>query len=373
MEDVKKRMIASRYRLDGLIARGGMGAVYRGVDTRLERSVAVKLLGEALIDREDAVERFKREARAAARLSHPNIANVYDYGVDDGHHYIVMELLPGPSLAETLMTGPLEPDKAARIAMQIAEALEVAHATSMVHRDIKPANVVFCAEDRVKVTDFGIAKLDGQTKLTSTGGLFGTPQYVSPEQMNGESASPRSDIYALGVVLYEMLTGEAPFDGDNAVAVAMRHLSEDVPAPSTRRAGVPRDLDSIVLKATARDPRDRFSDGSEMAAALLETLTETVPLERSDPGTVPLRPTVPLDEDATSSDALAGFRSDLGRFPNRIVGIALAALLALVVLISIGGDSPLPAEDPRREPAAEQGGPVDLDDALDRLEEAVKP
>ncbi|MFP5297813.1 MAG: protein kinase domain-containing protein [Actinomycetota bacterium] len=365
MDNVKNRIIADRYRLDGLIARGGMGVVYRGEDTRLERPVAVKLLGDGFVEEALAVERFKREARAAARLNHPNIANVYDYGIADGSHYIVMELLPGPSLAEQLRTGPLDPDTAARIALQIAEALEVAHANGLIHRDIKPANVVFCAEDRIKVTDFGIAKLDDQTRLTSTGGLFGTPQYVSPEQMAGQPATVRSDVYSLGVVLFEMLTGTPPFSGDNAVAVAMKHLSEDIPRPSTRSSGIPPELDAVVERATARDPNDRYRDASGMAAALLETLNETAPLTPSR--TVPLDRTVELQEEA-DADLFGSLRSDLDAFPTRVAAIGLAVLLALVVLISLGGDSPLPEKVDRP-----QGRPAGIEEAFDRLEEAVKP
>jgi eukaryotic-like serine/threonine-protein kinase len=266
---VEGTSLQSRYRLDHRIAIGGMGAVYEGVDERLDRRVAVKVLKVELAQDPRFVERFRREARAVASLSHRNIATVYDYGEDGDAYFIVMEYAPGEDLARLLRSSaPLPPDRAVQIATQMCAALAHAHSAGIVHRDIKPANVMVGPGDRVKVTDFGIARAAGDATLTATGSILGTAQYLSPEQAGGGLVGPPCDIYATGIVLFEMLTGTVPFTGDSAVAVAMRHISEPVPAPSRRNPDVPPELDRIVAMATAKDPRDRFPDGAAMARAL---------------------------------------------------------------------------------------------------------
>ena len=265
--------LSERYRLDQRIALGGMGAVFAATDERLGRPVAIKLLKDELAQDPQFIERFRREARAIAALSHPNIAGVFDYGEDNGRHYIVMELVQGRDLARVLREdGRLSPERAVAIGVQVCDALAHAHAAGMVHRDVKPANIIV-ADDRVKVTDFGIARAAGHSTLTATGSVLGTAQYISPEQAAGKPIGPASDLYSLGIVLYEMLTGSVPFTGDSAIAVAMRHVSDDVPPPSSLNPDVPPGLDHVVARATAKSPNDRFHSASDMGAALRDSLT----------------------------------------------------------------------------------------------------
>jgi hypothetical protein len=264
--------LADRYLLDERIAVGGMGAVWAATDERLGRTVAIKLLKEDLSEDPRFIERFRREARAAGALSHPSVARVFDYGEDAGRHYIVMELAQGRDLARLLREeGALAPERAAEIGAQIADALAHAHAAGLVHRDVKPANVIVDDNDSVKVTDFGIARAAGDATLTATGSVLGTAHYISPEQASGTHIGPASDIYSFGIVLYEMLTGALPFTGDSALGVAMRHVNDDVPAPSALNPAVPGVFDTIVATATQKDPRARFPDSASLAAALRST------------------------------------------------------------------------------------------------------
>ena len=266
---VDARRLQGRYRLDARLASGGMGAVYTAHDERLGRKVAVKLLKDDLAHDVRFVERFRREARAVAALGHTNIANVFDYGEDDDTPFIVMELAEGCDLARLLrQEGPLEPARAASVAAQVCAALGHAHAAGIVHRDVKPANIIVGPDDRVKVTDFGIARAAGDSTLTATGSVLGTAHYLSPEQAAGGEVGPASDLYSLGIVLYEMLTGAVPFTADTPIAIAMRHVSDPVPAPSTVNPEVPAALDDVVVRATAKDTASRFRDAHEMQAAL---------------------------------------------------------------------------------------------------------
>jgi eukaryotic-like serine/threonine-protein kinase len=266
-------MLAARYRLGERVAVGGMGSVYVATDARLGRKVAVKLLKEELATEADFVERFRREAHAAAALNHPNIAQVYDYGQDGRQHFIVMELVPGVDLSRLLKErGRLSPDETVHVVTQVCGALSAAHAAGIVHRDIKPANVIVDQRGHVKVTDFGIARTLGQPSLTHSGALLGTAQYLSPEQARGQPAGPASDLYSLGIVLFQMLTGGVPFAGESPVAIALRHLHEDVPSPSASTPGVPPALDEVVLRATAKEASERFQDAGRMADALAHAL-----------------------------------------------------------------------------------------------------
>jgi serine/threonine-protein kinase len=262
--------IAERYSLRERLAVGGMGEVHLATDDRLGRLVAVKVLAAGFADSPDFVERFRREALTAAALSHPNIAQVYDYGVDGDSHFIVMEYAEGQDLAHVIREhGRLTPSDAVRIAEQVCAALGAAHRAGVVHRDIKPGNVIVRPDGTVKVTDFGIARALGQASLTDTGTVMGTAAYVAPEQARGEATTPSSDLYSLGILLFQMLTGAVPFEGDTPVAIAMRHLDEPVPLPSSRVADLPANLDEVVVRATAKSPTDRYADADAMAAALL--------------------------------------------------------------------------------------------------------
>jgi hypothetical protein len=268
--------LAERYVLESEIARGGMAIVYKARDDVLARPVAVKVLHSHLADDAAFLERFRFEALAAARLAHPNIVSIYDTGAeptdDDGQtrHYIVMEYCGGGSLAEHLIReGPLRPERAAVVGSSVCEALAYAHRSAVIHRDIKPANVLVAEGGGLKVADFGIAKAafaDGD--VTTTGSILGTVTYLSPEQLRGEEPDQRSDIYSLGVTLYELLAGRAPFEEETQMAIAMKHLREEPPPLRSVRGGIPRALDNVVSKAMAKDPDQRFQSAQDMRTAL---------------------------------------------------------------------------------------------------------
>lgn len=257
-----------RYAVLEKIGSGGMAEVYRAKDQLLGRQVALKVLSRRLSSDHSFVERFRREAQAAANLNHPNIVSLYDYGAEEGNYYIVMELIQGKSLEATIVqAGRILPERAAEIAADVARALERAHLAGLVHRDVKPANVMITDSGDVKVTDFGIVRAlagNGEQTMTQTGMVIGTAAYLSPEQAQGHPVDGRSDVYSLGVVLYEMLTGEAPFSGDTPLSVAYKHVRENPEPPSTLNPDVPDGLDAIVMKALAKNPENRYSSALEM-------------------------------------------------------------------------------------------------------------
>ncbi len=266
---MQPRTLNGRYRLDDLIGEGGMAVVYRGYDLILGRIVAVKLLRAQFVSDQNFLLRFTREAQSAAKLSHPHIANVYDVGHDGDTHYIVMENVNGPNLKDLIRRqGPFTVDGAAFILRQMAEALDTAHRHGLVHRDIKPQNILVDETGQVKVVDFGIAKGLSDANLTEAGTGMGTVHYVSPEQARGERATPASDIYSTGVVLYEMLTKELPFDADTPVGVAMQHVSAPPPSPMEFNPSIPPEVDAIVMRALAKNPEDRFPTAMALAVAL---------------------------------------------------------------------------------------------------------
>src|ERR1700688_1532479 len=265
------RVLSGRYELSHLVARGGMAEVYRARDQLLDRPVALKVLFPELSVDRSFVERFRREAQAAANLSHPNIVPVFDWGEDNGTYFIVMEFVDGRALSSILRTaGPLHPDRAAEIAADVAGALAYAHRHGVVHRDVKPGNVLITEEGTIKVTDFGIARaVNTEESLTQTGAVMATATSSSPEQAEGMGVDSRSDIYSLGVVLFEMVTGRPPFLGDTPVAVASKHVREHPPTPREVNPGVPPDLEAIILKCLAKSPDHRYATGDDLRVDLL--------------------------------------------------------------------------------------------------------
>ena len=251
---MQQKILNNRYELEQKLGEGGMARVYRGRDLRLNRPVAIKVLHSQYASDTGFLQRFQHEAQAVANLRHPNIVDVYDVGQDGDIHYIVMEYVPGSDLkALILRQAPLPIEQAVTIAEAVARGLEAAHRLGMIHRDIKPQNIIVGDGGVVKITDFGIAKSKMSTAMTETGVTFGTADYISPEQARGLPATPQSDIYALGVTLYEMLTGRLPFTGDSSVVVAMQHVNTEPPPLRMYNPRVPPQLEGIVLRAISKE------------------------------------------------------------------------------------------------------------------------
>ena len=250
--------MSGRYRLESKLGSGGMSTVYLGIDETLDRQVAIKVLHREISDEPDQLERFRREARAVARLSHPNVVQVIDAGEDAGHPYIVFEYVPGETLKDRIRRlGTLPVDEAVAYAIEIGRGLAAAHTEQLVHRDVKPQNVLLNMAGRAKVTDFGIARSLESAGLTATGRVLGTTDYVSPEQAMGKDVDGRTDIYSLGIVLYEMLTGDVPFKAETQVAVAMKHVNEALPDIQRRRPGISAALAAVLDQSTSKRPEDR--------------------------------------------------------------------------------------------------------------------
>ena len=288
-------LIDGRYEVEDLVGTGGMSSVYRARDSVLGRRVALKILHEHFSRDDEYVERFRREARAIARLNHPNIVTVIDRGEFEGRQFIVFEHVRGENLKDHVRRqGPLPVEEALALTHQVARGLGFAHEHGIVHRDVKPQNVLLDESGSPKVTDFGIARsLDPKDGLTETGAVLGTSDYISPEQASGRRVDERSDQYSLGVLLYELLTGEVPYPADSIMAAAMRHLHDPVPSARERRPDVPPEVDAIIARAMAKDPRDRFPSMAAMEAALEACLADDAGVEaatgvlRTSPGRRP--------------------------------------------------------------------------------------
>jgi serine/threonine-protein kinase len=292
--------LSGRYELGDKLGSGGMSNVYRATDLILERTVAVKILAEHLSDDERFVERFRREALAVAKLIHPNIVQVYDTGLDEARHYIVMEYVEGRSGAQILQRqGPFEPETAAEAGIQACAGLDYAHRCGIIHRDVKPGNLMVVGGPvgggamTVKLTDFGIARAIEQTRITQVGSVVGTAAYLAPEQVRGEEATPATDVYALGVVLYQFLTGRLPYEGSSLAELAVRQQNERPLAPSAYNDDVPEPLGGAVLRALEGDPARRYASADELAGGL------QLGLQGEDV-------TLPYEEGATPTQVLGG-------------------------------------------------------------------
>jgi serine/threonine protein kinase len=367
-------VISNRYELEDRLGAGGMSTVYRATDRVLERTVAVKVLAEHLSDDERFVARFRREALAVAKLIHPNIVQVYDTGIDEGRHYIVMEYVEGRSCAQLLQReGRFDPQTAARIGVQACAGLEYAHRQGIVHRDVKPGNLMVIGgpagagdgsahgEMTIKLTDFGIARAAEQTRLTQVGSVVGTAAYLAPEQTRGEEATPASDVYALGVVLYQLLAGRLPYEGSTLAELAIRRENESPLAPSAYDDSIPETLSAAVLRSLESDPARRYASARTLADALrmglagedptaldageaatraiAEPITERTrrmprtapqPVPREAPRRPPPRPTAPPPVPPPA--ARPRRRAPLGTLARILGALLLIAVIAAIVV-----------------------------------------
>jgi serine/threonine protein kinase len=339
--DLIGERLSGRYRMNGLIAVGGMGEVWSATDEQLGRDVAIKVMHVEAAADPVFVQRFQEEARLAARLSHPTIVTVHDSGEDDGLAYLVMEYVPGQTLAQAVRDeGALPVPRVRLILAQAAVALSVAHAAGIVHRDVKPGNVLLTADGGVKLTDFGIARAAEGTGLTRVGEVLGTPQYLSPEQMTGQPATERSDLYALGVIGHEMLTGAKPFDGAGPVVIALAHLNDPIPPLPDH---VPPALAELIRACLAKDPADRPDSAAWLADRLARLELPTGPYAApapplaAEPADLPTAPAT-VEPPAVEHPALehaAHEHPGLDPIPPRGSPVLWAAVVGLVVVLMV--------------------------------------
>ncbi|HET8536469.1 MAG TPA: protein kinase [Solirubrobacteraceae bacterium] len=337
-------LLSDRYRLDAQVGHGGMSTVYRAFDTVLERQVAIKLMHREMSSDSDQLERFRREARAVAQLNHPHIVGVIDAGEDNDTPYIVFEYVEGETLKDRIRRcGRLPVPEAVAYAIEVARALGAAHERQIVHRDVKPQNVLIDEEGTAKVTDFGSARTMTEEGLTADGRVLGTTDYVSPEQALGHAVGPQSDLYSLGIVLFEMLTGDVPFTGENQVAVAMKHVREELPDVQMRRPEVSSALASVIDRATAKDLDRRYSDDTELIRDLEDVLSietarsgqatgEVTSVLRTLPG--PARRRLPLRARVSPGRLIALLA---------LIGVAVAVVLVLALHNTERGTGSAPA------------------------------
>jgi serine/threonine-protein kinase len=379
LDTLTGRLLAGRYRLDRLIAAGGMAQVWEATDEVLTRRVAVKLLHPHLAADASFVERFRREAIAAARLAHPSIVSIYDTCADGEVEAIVMELVTGRTLRALLDERKhLEPENAVGIVAEVADALEAAHKAGLVHRDVKPANILLSDDGRVLVADFGIAKAAEGADLTHTGMALGTAKYLAPEQVEGKPVDARADVYSLGVVLYECLCGRPPFLADTEAGTALARLHQEPRKPRTVRAGIPKPLEDVVLHSLARDPAQRYSSAGALRAALLAVSRGEVPSPELPPppvmpapvmataapdSTVAVRPTAGVRQDRTPPAGVhvPPVATPPPRTRNRqlpiliIVLVAVALIIAGILVSSSGGGSTSPPDSTPADANASKG------------------
>nr|MBA3475957.1 serine/threonine protein kinase [Actinomycetota bacterium] len=342
-----RQLIADRYEIKEIVGSGGMSSVYCAFDTLLERHVALKILHDQFGEDEEYVERFRREARAVAQLSHPNIVTVIDRGEEDGRQFIVFELIDGENLKELVgRVGPLPVRRVLELGAEVARALSFAHAQGLVHRDVKPQNVLLNGEGQAKVTDFGIVRSLDAVGQTETGTVLGTSHYVAPEQARGERVDAQTDVYSVGVVLYELLAGEVPYPGDNFLSVALKHVNDDVPSVLERRPDTPLRLASLIESCMAKLPPERPVSMDAVVGELASCLAE---LDRRDGGEATM---IVRAEPAAKPKRAPRRRAPRKRFPvwPVLVGALLLAAVAIggIVLTRDGDDPAAAPADPVR-------------------------
>lgn len=305
------KILGNRYEILEKIGSGGMGNVYKAHDRRLDRIVAIKILKSEYNTDENFIRKFKRESLAAASISHPNIVSIYDVGAEeideDSVYYIVMEYIEGRTLKEIIMEeGPIQANRALNYTIQIAEALKVAHSKNIVHRDIKSQNIMVTRDNRVKVTDFGIARVAGNSTVTMTNSVMGSVHYFSPEQAKGAKVDHRSDIYSMGIVLYEMLTGDVPYDAENPISIALMHIQNPLPPPSTINPKISPGIDRLVDKMTKKDPKDRYENVDLIIKDIKDLLLNRRPFSSAPRSTIPIDKTRIERAQAAQKDLLTG-------------------------------------------------------------------
>ena len=355
-----QQFVDNRYRLEETLGSGGMADVYLAHDDILDRTLALKVLSTRYANDDEFIERFRREARNAASLAHPNIVSIYDRGeTEDGTYYIAMEYLPGGTLKDRIVKrGPLPARTAAAVALQISEALKCAHESDVVHRDIKPHNILITESGDIKVTDFGIARAASSSTMTKTGSILGTAHYLSPEQALGEPVRPQSDLYSLGVVLYEMLTGELPYDAETPIGIAMKHVNGEVRPPIEVDPSIPAGINAVVMRLLSRDPEDRYPDAAALSADLERVSAGLDPEDAGTqemsrimpPATPPARPPQPPRKVQRSGGGSGGSRS-LRKFLPVLLGVLALILLAGLAwggYSLLGGDDEEPAPGPQQ-------------------------
>lgn len=336
---VKGQKINDRYEIIKTIGEGGMANVYLAKDTILDRDVAIKVLRGDLASDEKFVRRFQREALSASSLSHPNIVGIYDVGEDDGNYYIVMEYVPGKNLKQVLKKrGNLTVSEVIDIMLQITSAMGLAHDSLIIHRDLKPQNILMMDDGGVKITDFGIAMALNATQLTQTNSAMGSVHYFPPEQASGKGSTLKSDVYSLGIMMYELLTGYLPFRGDNAVEIALKHLKEPIPSIRSEFPNIPQSVENIIIKATAKNPKNRYNNANEMHEDLLTCLNK----ERLEEPKIKLKYNEGISDDVAfevdkenMDDSFVSQIKDTKDNKNKTIIILGSVLGGLVVILGI--------------------------------------
>jgi serine/threonine protein kinase len=335
MDTLQSGQMLGPYRIINQIGKGGMATVYKAYQASVDRYVAIKVLPSQLAESKEFAARFQQEARIIAKLEHPHILPVFDYGESDGVAYFVMRYLEAGTLRDKMEAGrPLPLTEIDRIFTQLTDALSYAHGYGIVHRDLKPANALIDSRGNIFLTDFGIAKLleSASPRLTQTDAIMGTPAYISPEQAQGQAVDQRSDIYSLGIILYEMVTGSVPYSAETPLAVLFKHISDPLPPPSLVRPDVPASIEQVILKALAKDPKDRFATAAEFVAAWKRALEEKETVRRA-PETIvePSSPAIPSNQTQRKPASVTQASPKSGRTTGLIIGCLAIACLGLVV------------------------------------------